>query len=322
VPSVLNASSRVKEFCSLVSSLSCIFLESTDIATLKNCCSSIAVLASGDHARSDDALLALIEVIGKLRTHLFDLFSKKAKLGEVSPADAADDDESMETGADLDMSISLCLCRLSIVAKRWCIADLFGDNESKDADLDDIGEAVAKYLDAELLLRQPRMKTVDGEEILEAAEAMAKIDETTHIAVANSVSAGMELLLCLMAWRLKEEIQKIDDGEAESGDEYVRNHVAVRLRDRLLNLFVNCYEHYISPNELKHVTGVHSKFSVAVQEYALKVSGDLRSLCPRKWIEARSPFLVACAIADDSKLAGSSNRFVRSQSARVSCGAS
>jgi hypothetical protein len=318
VPSVLNASSRVKEFRSLVSSLSSIFVESTDLATLKNCCSSIAVLASGDHARSDDALLALKDVIGKLRTHLLDLFSKKAKRAEVA-ADDDDHDESLETSADLDMSISLCLCRLSIAAKRWCIADLFGDNESKDADLDDIGEAVAKYLDAELLLRQPRMKTVDGEEVLVAPEAMAKIDESTHFAAANSVSAGMELLLCLMAWRLKEEIQKIDNGEAESGDEYVRNHVAIRLRDRLLNLFVNCYEHYISPDELEHVTEVHCKFSVAVQEHALKISGDLRSLCPRKWMEARSPFLVACAIADDSKLAGSSNRFVRSQAARVSC---
>jgi hypothetical protein len=322
VPSVLNASSRVKEFRSLVSSLSSIFLESTDIATLKNCCSSIAVLASGDHARSDDALLALKDVIGKLRAHLLDLFSKKAKHAEIAADDDDDHDESMETSAELDMSISLCLRRLSIVAKRWCIADLFGDNESKDADLDDIGEAVAKYLDAELLLRQPRVKTLDGEEVLEAPEAMAKIDKVTHFAVADSVSAGMELLLCLMAWRLKEEIQKIDDGVAESGDEYVRNHVAVRLRDRLLNLFVNCYEHYISPNELERVTEVHRKFSVAVQEHALKVSGDLRSLCPRKWTEARSPFLVACAIADDSKLAGSSNRFVRSQAARVSCCAS
>lgn len=297
----------------MISSLSTIFNESTDALTLKNCCRCIAALAHGDHARSDDALLALKDIAVTLRTRLLELQTAKAKLTDASQADS----EVEETAGDIDGSMSLCLHRLCVLSKRYSVTELLGEEEAADTDLDAIAEAVASYLKTELTARAACQKAADGTDLTQVPEIWSTQEDSIHATISDSVSYGMDLLLCLVSWRLGEEIQKIDDGKTDYDDEDISKHVVVRLRDRLLGLCGDCYNHFIDSNDADEFTAAHQSFSIAVQEHALRVSGDLRSLFPRKWSEAKSPFLVACAIADDSQLSGLSTRFVRSQSARV-----
>ena len=289
--------------------LSTIFQESTDSETLNNCCLAIVTLAKGRHSRSDDALLVLKEIAGNLRSRLIDLLEEKAKRAE-NTDDIDDEDET--TDVDLESSISFCLRRLLILSKRW---DMLGDEES-GKELETTSKSVANYIVAELKARQVlyhRPETQGDGGQVEIPKIWSIADKSVHPVVADSVSAGLELILCLTAWRLNEEIKRIDNGSAENEGKEIENHVVIRMRDCMRTLIILCHEQFIANNFLDNVSEVHRAFSIAVQEHALRVSGDLRTLFPRKWQEAKSPFLSACALIDDSIMIAAGVRFVRSQ---------
>jgi hypothetical protein len=318
VPSVLNLSSRKKEFQFLVANLSSIFQESTDPTTLSNCCRAIVALAKGEHSRSDDARLVLKEIAGNLRTRLLDLLEEKTKRAEHS--DDSDDEDEM-TQVDMESSISLCLRRLCALSKRWSISGLLGDEDTGDDELETISKAVAVYIAAELKARQiiyHHPETQGDADQVEVPKIWSTADDSVHSVVAESVSGGLGFLLTMTAWRLKEEIERIDDGFAEYEGKDIENHVVIRMRDRMRSLILLCYEQFIASSASDNFSSVHCEFAITVQEHALRISGDLRSMFPRKWLQARSPFLSACALTDDSTLIGAGVRFVRSQESRVS----
>lgn len=276
-------------------------------------------MAKGGHSRSDDALLILKEIAGTLRARLFDRLEAKAKHTKSDDEDSDDCDEM--TQADLERSISLCLLRLGVLAKRWSIAGLLGDVESGDEELETISKAVENYLAAELMARQiiyHRRETQGDADQVEVPKIWSSVVKDVHTAVAESVSEGLCFILAMTGFRLKEEIQRIDDCDAEYEEEDIKNHVVLRMRDRMLNIILLCYEQFISPRDIGVYSEVHGEFSVAVQEHALRISGDLRVLFPRKWSKAKSQFLRSCALPDDSILVGAGVRFVRSQDFRVS----
>lgn len=253
----------------------------------------------------------------KIRTRLLDLLEKKTKR-DISEANS--DDEKETTEVDLESSISLCLRRLLTLSKRCSITDLLIDNDSEDEQLETIGKAVATYIGDELKVRQVIYhdpETQGDNEQVEVPKIWSVADESVHSVVADSVSAGLELILCMTAWRLMQEIERIDDGTADYESEEIRNHVVIRMRDCLRNLIVLCFEQFIT-DASDNFSKDHRSFSIAVQEHALSVSGDLRTLFPRKWRDAKSPFLAACALLDDSIMIAAGVRFVRSQESRVS----
>ena len=322
VPSVLNLSSKKKEFQSLVSNLSTIFLESTDPTTLSNCCRAIVSLAKGGHSRSDDALLVLKEIAGALRTRLLELLDATAKTKHAENDNDDSDDEDEMSRVDLKSSVSLCLRRLSVLSKRWSIADLLGDEVTvSDEELETTSKAVAHYLATELKARQiiyHRPETQGDTDQFEVPMIWTAGDESIHSVVAESVPEGLGFLMTTTAWRLKKEIERIDEGNDEYDDEEIKDHVVIRMRDSMRNLILLCYEQFIASSDSEEFSEVHEEFAVAVQEHALRISGDLRGLFPRKWSTAESPFLSACALTDDSTLIEAGVRFVRSQEFRVS----
>jgi hypothetical protein len=315
----MNLSGRKKDFQALVSKLSVVFLESTDPLTLKNCCLAIVSLAKGGHSRSDDALLVLKELAGTLRTRLLDLLEVKAKHTE-NENEVIDDEDEMTLG-DLESSISLSLLRLSVLAKRWSIAALLGDEKFGDSELETISEAVTNYLATELKARQityHRPETQGDADQVESPKIWSSADEKVHSVVADSVSGGLDFILGMASYRLKEEIQRIDAGVAKYEDEDIKNHVVLHMRDRLVCLILLCYEQFIASVDMDLFSEVHVDFSITVQNHAHRAAGDLRALFPQNWIKAKSPFLSACALVDVSLLIGADVRFVRSQEFRVS----
>jgi len=322
VPSVLNLSSRKKDFENLCSNLSSIFLESTDPLTLGNCLRAIVSLAKGEHSRSGEALVVLKDLAVHLRNRLQDLMEERATLAKKDSAkdddDEESDDEDVATTADLASSIHQCLRRFNLLTKRWSLGDLLGDD--KDKALEAISESVTAYLTEELTARQiiyHRPETQGDASAIEVPKVWETEDEGVHDDVAGSVSEGLQFLLGMAAWRTNDEIQKLDGEEAEADYTDVQNHIVVRLRDRIRNLIILCYEHYLEERETDGITDALEQFASAVQEHALRASGDVRGLFPKIWEKAESPFLRACALTDDGLLIGAGVRYVQSQEDRV-----
>lgn len=223
--------------------------------------------------------------------------------------------------ADVERSICLCLLRLSVLTKRWSLTRLLGDAGSSDDDLELMSEAVTSYLTAELNARQivndPPTNPDDDGKVVEVPKIWSSDDDKVHAVVADSVSEGLDFILGMTSWRLWELIQDIDKGEANYDNDDFEKHVLLRMRRRLQNLVHLCYNQFLAPDDMDSYSAAQQKFAVAVQEHALRISGDVRSLFPRKWLKAKDPFLSACALVDDSTMAGAGIRFTRSQEFRV-----
>jgi len=323
VPSVLNLSRRKAEFENLCSKLSELFLESTDPTTLGNCVRALVFLAKGDHSRSDEAAVVLKNLATKLRDRLQELMEQRSKLAkkdEVADVDSDEEDEA-PTAADLASAIHMCLRRLCTLAKRWPMSDLLGGDES-DEGLEFISESVTAYLTQELTARQliyHRPETQGETQGVEVPKIWEEHhDESVHVDVAGSVSEGLQLLLGLTAWRIRDEVEEMDEEEQDYNEDQIQNHILVRLRNRIRNIIVLCYEHYVEEaNKVEDLADSIWDFSSAVQEVALRAAGDIRTLILKKWSKAESGLLRALAFEDDRVLVGAGTRFVKSQDDRV-----
>jgi cohesin complex subunit SA-1/2 len=321
VPSVLNLSSRKKDFQALLSILSKSYQESADPIVIQNCCRALVYFAKSCHSRSDNAILLLNELWATISTRLLDLMKVKAnKTTSTTPSDDDDsmDDENLTTPANAENSIRLCLLRLSILMKRWPILGRVSDNTNSGDDIrEEISLAISSYIATELQSRQiiypDDEDTIDPSDKFRVPEIWSTLDDSAHHVVANSVSDGLDFLLGMVAWRLKDEVQRIDDGDADDLDPSdIGNHIVLRIRTRIEKLIGLCYEQFL-PADNQNFSESHQVFSVTVQEHGIRVSGDLRTLFPRKWSQAKSPFLTAVAITNDSVLAGGASRFVQSR---------
>ena len=237
------------------------------------------------------------------------------------------DDESNTTVVNQETSIQFCLLRLSILLKRWrCIGRTLDDSvSSSDEQLEDVASTVAGYLSSELQSRQCHADSFEGDDenagdkVSERLKIWSSMDECVHRVVSKSVSDGFDLLLGMTAWRLRDEVQRIDNGADVDATTTtnVDNHVVLRLRRLIETMIKTCYDQFLPPESMNDVTEAHQMFSTNVQEYALRVSCDIRTLFPRKWSVAKSLTLKAFAIEDDMFLVGGGYRFIRSQEWRL-----
>ena len=324
MPSVLNLSSRKKDFHSLLTNLSDIFLEATDQTVLVNCCNAIVSLAKGGHARSNEALLRLKEMSGSLRDRLLELLQEKSK--QTSDNGSDDDDEHEASDVDLERSISLCLRRLVNLTKRWSLAELLGETADDSIDDNELGTicgAVTKYIGRELDVRACVYPEKETDELAATDVEIAKIwetaDEDVHAIVADCVSQGLDFLLAVATWRLNEEVESIDEsgGNKEYSDEEIEHHLVIQIRASLSKLIIRCFEHNVVGIS-DRISEKHLEFAEAVQKHGFRACGDLRELFPKELRKAASPFLAACALTEDTTLVGAGNRFVRSHESRVS----
>ena len=329
VPSVLNLSSRKKEVQALLSNVSMIYNESTNPAVLQNCCQALVFCAKAcQEARSDMAVLTIQKLWDGTLSRLMNLLKKKSNNSTSSMDHDESDDEGDVASVNLESSIRLCFLRLSILLKRWqCVGRAHDDDSSSDEDeqLVQIVSAVTDYLSSELQSRQFQYdsgKNDDESENNDVVNGRLKIwtsiDNTIHEAISKSVSDGFDFLLTMTAWRLRDTVQRIDNGvDLDVSSTDIENHAVLRMR-RLIELMVKtCYDQFLPQDKMDTFTEAHQMFSTRVQEYALRVSGDIRTLFPRKWSLAKSPILKALAIEDDIILAGGGYRFVQSQEWRL-----
>jgi cohesin complex subunit SA-1/2 len=272
-------------------------IESTDAVVIGNSCRALAVFANASLHSSDFAFHLLQEFWLVQTSRLEDL------LKGALPNEETGQDENSES------SIHLCILRLSLLAKVWSVLN----GNSADLLVEQLSTAVTSYLATELQSRRLVYHRDDetSSSSVHIPEIWSSRDENVHSVVSRSVSDGLDLLLALIAWRLKQEIQRIDKGENEPGG--AENHLILRLRQRIEQIIGLCYEQYIPREEMDDYSDAHQMFSIHVQEHGIRVSGDIRMLFPRKWLQAKSPFLKAVAIENDSVLAGGSFRFVRSR---------
>jgi len=302
----------------LCTNLSNIFLESTDPTTLGNCLRAIVSLAKGEHSRSDEAVVVLKDLATTLRSRLQDLMEERSKLGKKESISDADDsdDEDEATSADLASSIHQCFRRMGVLSKRWSLGDFLGGDE-KDKEIEALSESVTAYMMEELRSRQLKYHRAETQDTAATVEAPTiwKKEDCGHADVAGSISEGLQLLLSMAAWRLREEIDKMDDDDDDEenedySDEQLKNHIVIRLRDRIKGVIHLCYEHHIGESHVELLSDNILEFSSAVQEHALRASADLRSLFLKQWQKADSKLLRACALTDDSVLIGAGVRFV------------
>ena len=324
VPSVFNLPNRKKDFDTLLSKLSEVFLESTDRIALQNCALVITTLAKGDHARSGEALLKLKKVACSLRDRLSTLLGEKAKLASAEGDDSDNDDEESDfSAADTEHAIALCLRRLGILSKRWYIAELLADDsEENDGEhaMESLCTSIAEVVAKEL---QARKVAPDEDEAASTSDIqLPKIwttsDNRIHGLVAESVSEALAFLLSTLAWAFNGEVAKIEMEEASPIAD-PENHVVLSLRDGLVKLLALCFEQFVEEKEGDDTySEEHIAFANTIQECAGRIAGDLRSLFPKELADADSTFLRACALTNDAHLIGGFVRFLRSQEQKVS----
>jgi hypothetical protein len=309
VPNVLSLLSRKKDYQDLISNLSNIFLDTTDPVTLKNCVTALTFLAKSGHTRTDEALVCLKETAVNTRSRLMLLLKEK------SEAMGSDDQDFNVNERDRERSICLCLRRLVILAKRWDLSMLLSvstDDTVDDEELAILFNSIAHFMLKELQIRRCIERDDAEDEVTFEIPNIWQSDESIHMIVAESLSEGFDLLMCIAMWRTKNEVDHIDNGKVHTDDE-IREHILLLMRDGLMRLIFQCFEHYILPDSdlIKVVSKNQLDFSIEVQDHALRTSGDLRVLFPRDWSTSASPLLAACALTDDSVMLGACVRFIR-----------
>ncbi|GAX23736.1 cohesin complex subunit SA-1/2 [Fistulifera solaris] len=310
-----NLSSRRKHFLKLVDVISDIFLESTDTSVLSSCVLTLTSLCSQVHSRSEDVRLRLKRVARSLQDRLLELLLLKSSLaGKTKNRDK----RSTESAADIEQSICLCLRRLQTLSQRLSIVDLLvdekGDPEEMDKIAEDLFTHVSEYVAKELQSRKIiPVENDEGDGVSEVPKIWEEVDDHIHQTIANSIREAITCLLTILAWRLQKEIAANENQDA-SQDDY-REHIVVRMRDRLLKLLSLCFEQYLDAEESNY-SNVHIEFSIKVQTVACRLAGDVRALLPKAWQRTSSPFLAACALIEDDSLIGGTVRFLQSQEAK------
>lgn len=294
-----NMPNQKKNFHSLVKMLSSLFLELTDPEILFNCAVTLTAFARANHSRASEALLELTNMACSLRDRILELISKKRLLAN-----------KLDTAAfcEVENSKNLCLLRLSILSKRCDIADLFGDGslESSDTAIRRLLNHVAKDLEYELSVRLVKFEKNDDENENDPdppepiiPDIWKLAEDQIHQSVADSVIKGLDFLFLAFAWRLKKEIQILNDPgkELEMDDENVMDHILLFMRDHLVQLLLLCLDQELDGDEYEDGTfpEAYSSFLSKIQLHAHRTAGDLGLLLPTWMHNARNPVIAKVA---------------------------
>lgn len=316
VPSVFNLSSRKKDFQALLKKISGVFLGSVDSVVIQNCAQALASLAKGDHSRTKDAQSYLQKTVRNLQDRLIELLDSKKALVQ---QEATEDDVSC--AETTENSILLCLRRLSALSKRLNVGNYLdladvSDPEAKDKAVEKLFTRVAEYVAKELASRQVPEDEDDGGETTESPVTWKNGSKKIHNIVANSVSEAFTFLLCATAWLVNEVVGEIDSSDKHEADKSKATHV-VRMRDHLVKLICACFELYLEPSSRDSYSPEQIDFSIKVQKYGGRTSGDLRQLLPKSWASSSAPALANMALVEDSAMIGGFVRFLLSQQEEV-----
>jgi cohesin complex subunit SA-1/2 len=324
VPSVFNLPSRKNDFNAVLENLSEVFLQSTDTTVLQNCSFAITSLAKAEHARSGEALLQLKKIVRSLRDRLLGLFEDKATRhqDDGGTQDESEDDQLSPT--DTEHAIYLCMRRLVMLSKRWDLTVLLGedgDKSSGDNEMESLHVAVAEVVAKDLQARKVVIQ--EGEDDMNDSPEIPEIWKSgsvqLHVMVAETLGQALSFLLSALAWRINREVALIDPNDAPVEDDTdAKEHIAVRMRDRLEKLVALCFDQYIEKDDdFESYSPEHIDFATKVQMEAGHVAGDLRSLCPKAWSDADSPLLRSLALTEEGHLIGGFVRFLRSQEEKL-----
>lgn len=336
LPEIYCLPTRKNDFSSLVKNLCSAYLETTDDEGLAQISSSLATLADGDHARVVDVKAQLKHTSSILQDRLMTLLAEsdsesspgKRKISSKKRSSRRSDASSSSVSAtdsassnlketEIEKSICLCLARFKYLLKQLPLSLLFDDvdNENEETEVEGFFQALSEALAKRLLDRKP---VLDEDDITDAsrsvtlAQAWKSRDIAIHVEVGRAVDLGLDVLLGVVAWKLREVKQDItDNAEADVfDDDDASGHVVIRFRDGIAKLIGLCYEQYLEEQPGLVYSIEQENFSNCVQVAAGRVASDLRVLFTREWSAAKSPTLRAFALVDDSHLIGGFARYL------------
>mmetsp|Transcript_4445 Transcript_4445/g.12822 ORF Transcript_4445/g.12822 Transcript_4445/m.12822 type:complete len:1392 (+) Transcript_4445:134-4309(+) len=340
-PEVFSLPSRKSEFSTLIKNLCLAYLESTDEEVLAAIAASLSVFVQGDHARVADVKAQLKRVATNLQDRLMELFaesdpdsasvskskgSKRRKSNRRSDASmgsqsASETIFSNSREVDIEHSICLCLQRMKILMKEVPLSLLFDEDRDDDDENEVEGffKTLSEALGKRLLDRKPRLDDEDDADTTRTpsiAEAWKADDPEIHSEVAKAVDIGLDVLLCIVAWNLRDTYQEhIENTEFGTMDTDVDSSdlPVVRLRDGLANLIGLCYEQYLEDVPGLVYSDEQVEFASTVQTSAGRVASDLRTLFPREWSKAKDLALRALALTNDHHLIAGFVRYLNSR---------
>ncbi len=315
--------------------LSDLYLETSDDQVLENIASSLTFFAHGDHARKAEAQVQLKDMTSALTKRFLTLVTCEtsenhpkstitSKDSTESQSSLVDGDNETSVALDNEHSLSTCLNRFRVLSKRCNLAalvEMATDEGKEEMSIEKFCTSIGMMAKARLDARQIGPDTGSAEPIIPAT--WTKANEKIHSLVANSVGEALSLLLSIIAWQTQISIEHgvldTDDFEAVEGiTEKATDHVVLRLRSDLVKLLQLCWEQCLEGFDLGLFSEEHRRFADEVQQKACHISGDLRSLFPKEWVDSSSALLRSFALTDDGFLVGGSVRYLRSKEEEVS----
>ncbi len=346
LPEIYSLSTSKSDFTALVKNLCASFVESTDEQVLNEIAKSLSLLVQGDHARVADANAQLKRVAAALQERLMELFAESdpdkyasstpqkesrrsrkkfsRRSGATTKSSLNSDAMSSNTKeTDVEHSICLCLVRWRVLLKAIPLSYLFDESEDDDEnEVEGFCKTISEALGKRLMDRKPFFDEDESQAKSTGSSAVATVwkyhDSTIHAEVAKAIDSGLDVLLCILAWKLSEHMQnRKENAEVgvidEDQNEVPGDHLVARLRDILAKLVGLCYEQFLDDTSGFVVSDEQEEFSSAVQTSAGRVASDLRTLFPREWSSAKDPTLRALAMTDDSHLIGGFVRYLHSR---------
>lgn len=283
-----------------------LFKEATDCAVLNNCALVLTYFAKGEHSRTSEALLCLRSTASFLRDRVIELIDQKA-----DPTSMADGEDAPEPH-EIENSISLCLTRLVVLAKRFDIVELLThdlNEEVTNEEVESLFDALSEHLVRELSLR--RAKTSDDDNEADTEPTLPEIwqnnDPRLHLYFAETAGMSLSFMLLLIVWIFKAELAR--NGDDKDGGDFDSKPLVVKLRDKLVKLLVNCCEQYAELEDCKSDESAgYKSYCKALATHALNCCSDLQSFFSQNLQGGRSSFLRACSLPEDSsKLLASCN---------------
>lgn len=336
-PSVFSLPSRKNDFMSLVKTLTRIFLESTDETVLQNIASAIFTLVDGDHVRVTDVKMQLKRLSSSLQDRLMELLretdpqsqqkkskrstsKKRTKRRSDESTTSTEGTDSLSPAVDLENSIALCLMRWRTLVKRCPIHYLFDDSEADDMEVDGFCNSISEAIAKRLQDRKPRVTEEDETETdgKSVATAWREGDMAIHSSVASAVDGALQVLLCILSWKLIDGLESSKSNNDDSMDLDDSQEVAIlQMRDRLEKLVGLCFDQFIDESDGIIYSDEQIEFATSVQASAARVASDIRTLFPREWSGATDRFRQSLALKADTQLIGGSARYLQHREAEL-----
>ena len=331
---------RKNDFSLLVKNLCMVYLASTDEEVLIHIAASLAALAQGKNARVTDVKSHLKRTSLSLQERLMELFaesdpassspektisSSRKRGGRRSDSStrsgsASETVSSNSKESEIEHSICWCLTRLKFLLKQMPLPLLFDEVEDgEENEVEGFCRTVSEALGKRLMDRKPLLDddemTSDTSRSSKLASAWKSADLASHREVAKAVDIGLDVLLTIVAWKVRfVEKEILDNAKVGVVDnEEVSDHIVIRLRDALAKLIGLCYEQFLEEQPGLVHSIEQEDFSIDVQSSAGRVASDLRTLFPREWSSAKDPTLRAFALLDDTHLIGGFVRYLNSR---------